>query len=164
MRWRVWGYFVSCLAYWLVNFVLPRAQIEKGKNTNVHPTTLLRHAERIVIGDNTLINHGNVIQAGKVNARILIGNFVHTGPNVMMFAYNHRFETGTPSKVQNYDEADIVIGDDVWIGAGSIILAGTEIENGVVIAAGSVVKGKLSSNSVYAGVPVKLIGQREKYE
>ncbi|WP_237134311.1 acyltransferase [Pseudohongiella sp. O18] len=160
LRFRTWKYFAYSLAYWFVNFVVPRSSVSVGHRSDIHPTALLRHAERIFVGDNVLINHGNVLQAGKAKAKILLGNYVHTGPNVMMFAYNHRFEKGTPSKTQNYDEADIVVGNDVWIGAGSIILAGTVIEDGCVIAAGSVVRGKLEANGIYVGVPAKLTGHR----
>lgn len=161
ISWKVWRFFGYSIAYWMVNFVMPRSIVSVGKRSDIHPTTLLRHAERIVVGSDVLINHGNVLQAGKVKAKIVIGDFVHTGPNVMMFAYNHRIEAGQPSKAQNYDEADIIIGNDVWIGAGTIILAGTVIEDGCVVAAGSVVKGRLVNDGIYAGVPVKLVGYRE---
>jgi len=159
-RVTTWKYFAYSVAYWFVNFVVPRSSVSIGHKSDIHPTALLRHSERIFVGDNVLINHGNVLQAGKVKSRILLGNYVHTGPNVMMFAYNHRFDKGIPSKNQNYDEADIVVGNDVWIGAGSIILAGTVIEDGCVIAAGSVVRGKLEANGIYVGVPAKLSGHR----
>ncbi len=52
------------------------------------------------------------------------------------------------------------IGNNVWIGRGCLILPGTVIEEGVVIAANSVVKGTLSSNSIYGGNPAKFIKKR----
>ena len=55
----------------------------------------------------------------------------------------------------------IVAHDGCWIGANSTILPGTVIEKGCVIAAGSVVKGLLKSNRLYAGVPAKEIRQLE---
>lgn len=51
----------------------------------------------------------------------------------------------------------IKIGNNVFIGANSIILPGTVIGDNYIIGAGSVVKGHLDSDSVYAGVPVKKI-------
>lgn len=54
-----------------------------------------------------------------------------------------------------------MVHDSCWIGANSTILPGTVIEKGCVIAAGSVVKGLLKSNRLYAGVPAKEIRQLE---
>lgn len=51
----------------------------------------------------------------------------------------------------------IKIGNNVFIGYGAIILPGTIIEDNVIVGAGSITRGKLKSNSVYAGVPVKFI-------
>lgn len=57
----------------------------------------------------------------------------------------------------------VVIGNNVFIGMHSIILKGTTIGNNVIIGAGSVVNGKVESNSVYAGVPAKRIMSLEDY-
>ena len=51
----------------------------------------------------------------------------------------------------------IVVNDDVWIGCGCRILAGVEIGDRVVIAAGAVVNKNVERNSLYAGVPAKKI-------
>lgn len=59
--------------------------------------------------------------------------------------------------------APIVIGSNVFIGARSIIMPGTIINDNVVIGAGSVVKGIVESNSVYAGVPAKKIKTLDQY-
>ncbi|EJH65825.1 hypothetical protein VCHE25_1292 [Vibrio cholerae HE-25] len=47
--------------------------------------------------------------------------------------------------------------DDVWIGAGVVILKNTNIESRVIIAAGAVAFGELKTNHIYGGVPVKII-------
>ncbi|MDC4955191.1 acyltransferase [Acinetobacter baumannii] len=57
----------------------------------------------------------------------------------------------------------IKIGNNVFIGYGCIILPNTIIEDNVVIGAGSVVKGKLLKNSVYAGVPARYICSINEY-
>ena len=153
-------YILHRLAYIFVNQGLSRRKITIGKSSNIHPTVTLRHAERITVGSNCLINHNSVLQAGKSKAEIIIGDYVHSGPGVMIFAYNHCFEAGTPSILQGYTEEDITIGSDVWIGAGSILLAGSIVEDGVVIGAGSLVRGTLEKNTIYAGNPLKKIGKR----
>lgn len=57
----------------------------------------------------------------------------------------------------------IIIGNNVFIGFNAIILPGTKIGDNVIVGAGSIVKGSLKSNSVYAGVPVKYICSIEDY-
>ncbi len=57
----------------------------------------------------------------------------------------------------------VKINNNVFIGIGSTILPSTEIGENVIIGAGSVVKGKLESDSVYAGVPAKRICSLDAY-
>lgn len=58
-------------------------------------------------------------------------------------------------------DGDIVIGDDVWIGAGSIILAGVKIADGCIAAAGSVVtKDVAEEYSMVGGAPAEAVGER----
>jgi maltose O-acetyltransferase len=152
----------NLVAYYIVNYVIGRRKAIIGKS-NVHPTVILRQSERIEIGDNCLINHNNVLQAGKECGKIIIGNYVHTGANVMMFAFNHSIDSlEVPSIKQDYYDADIVVEDDVWIGAGSVILLGVRIGKGAVIAAGSVVNKDVPPYAIYGGVPAKLIKKRNE--
>lgn len=51
---------------------------------------------------------------------------------------------------------DIWIGEDVWVGAGAIILPGCKIGNNVVVAAGAVVCGDVPDNVMIAGIPAKV--------
>lgn len=55
----------------------------------------------------------------------------------------------------------VVIGDDVWIGARSIILKGVHIGKGAVIAAGAVVTKDVPEYAIVGGVPAKVIKYRE---
>lgn len=54
----------------------------------------------------------------------------------------------------------ITISDDVWIGAGSVILTGIVIGHSAVIAAGSVVTSDVSANTIVAGNPARVVGKR----
>jgi len=58
------------------------------------------------------------------------------------------------------DKFQIVIEDDVWIGHGAIVLSPAHIGRGSIIAAGSVVKGKVERYSIVAGVPSRLVKMR----
>lgn len=158
IKWRM-----NLCAYRLINFARGRKLAKIGAGSNVHPTVIIREGENVAIGEHCLINHNNLIQAGKSPyGTITIGNYVHTGANVMMMAFNHGFyTTEIPTKEQDYEDAPIVIKDDVWIGAGSIILAGVTIGKGAIIAAGAVVNKDVPDYAVVGGVPAKLLKMRE---
>lgn len=156
--------FADCcrmLAYYCVNHTIGKKKAKIGKGSKVHSTVILRQGYNIEIGEGCLINHNNVLQAGKVDGKIKIGNYVHTGANVMIIAFNHAFDTReVPTIKQDYYDADIEIGDDVWIGGGSIILAGVTIGKGAIIAAGAVVNSDVPEYTIVGGVPAKIIKER----
>lgn len=155
------NYWLNLWAYITVNMLMGRRKAKIGKGSNVHPTVVLRQGERIEIGENCLLNHNNVLQAGKEFGKIKIGNYVHTGANVMMFAFNHSIDdVNIPSKIQDYYDADITIEDDVWIGAGTVIVAGVTIGKGCVIGSNSVVTKDIPPYSIAAGAPAKVIRSR----
>ena len=152
---------IRLIAYYCVNHTIGRKQALIGKNTKLHATVILRQAYNIEIGNNCLINHNNVLQAGKVDGKIHIGNYVHTGANVMMIAFNHAFDTrDIPTIKQEYYDADIIIGDDVWIGGGAIILAGVSIGKGAIIAAGAVVNKDVPEYAIVGGIPASVLKYR----
>lgn len=152
---------VSLLNFYIVNFIYGKKTASVGSKTKLHPTVVLRQPERIFIGSNCLINHNNVFQAGKEVGKIVIGDHVQTGPGVMIFAFNHCTErNGTPMIEQDYIDADVIIEDDVWIGAGSIINAGVTIGKGAVIGSGSVVTKNIEQYSFAVGSPAKVIKKR----
>lgn len=158
--------FADCcklLAYYCVNHTLGKKKAKIGKGTKIHSTVILRQGFNIEIGEGCLINHNNVLQAGKVNAKIRIGNYVHTGANVMMIAFNHAFDTREiPTIKQDYYDADIIIEDDVWIGGGAIILAGVTIGKGAIIGAGAVVNKNVPAYTIVGGVPARVLKNRNK--
>lgn len=157
--------FADCsrlLAYYCVNHTLGRKKAKIGKGSKVHATVILRQGYNIEIGEGCLINHNNVLQAGKVDGKIKIGNYVHTGANVMIIAFNHAFDNrDVPTIKQDYYDADVTICDDVWIGGGSIILAGVTIGKGAIIAAGAVVNSDVPDYTIVGGVPARIIKTRK---
>lgn len=110
--------------------------------------------------------------------KLIVGNFCSIGPNVSFFiGGDHRTDWITTSplpdpkfsfffnkakNIKNFSKSkgNIIIGNDVWIGGNSLILSGAEIGTGAVIAAGSLVNGKIEPYSVVGGNPAKLIKKR----
>lgn len=58
------------------------------------------------------------------------------------------------------DEADVVLGNDVWIGAHCMLLPGARIGNGAVVGAYSVVRGEIPAMAIAVGSPARVVGQR----
>lgn len=63
---------------------------------------------------------------------------------------------------QGVELAPTVIGDDVWIGANAVVLAGVRVASGTVVAAGAVVASDTEAWSIVGGVPARAIGERPR--
>jgi len=96
---------------------------------------------------------------------IRIGSKVLFGPEVMIMGGDHRFDVigkfiyDVTEKIPDNDR-DVVIENDVWIGAKAVILKGVTIGKGSVIGAGSVVTRSIPPYSVAVGNPAKVIRSR----
>jgi acetyltransferase-like isoleucine patch superfamily enzyme len=113
----------------------------------------------ITIGDRTGIS-ARAYFAGQ--GGITIGKDVIMGPNVQIFSENHNhLDTSTLIKDQGVTKNGVTVGNNCWIGGGATILAGVNIGDGCVVAAGSVVTKSVPVNSIVAGVPAKIIKNRE---
>jgi len=109
----------------------------------------------IEVGSQTAIGAFNFIHGG---GGVRIGSNCLLGPYVSVFSENHRSdEVEVPIREQGEIRNRVFIGDDVWIGAGSVVLAGVTIGSHTIVAAGSVVTRDLESSAVYArSMPVTL--------
>ena len=97
-----------------------------------------------------------------VREDILIGDYCMIAPNCVLVSDNHRFDNiSLPIMEQGFDKGKIVLENDIWIGSNVVILKGVKIEEGSVVAAGSVVNKDIESYSVVGGVPIRLIKKRE---
>ena len=87
---------------------------------------------------------------------MIFGDYVFVGPNCTFTTAEHAID---PEMRKNGIEISkpITIGNNVWIGAGSVILAGVTIGDNSVIGAGSVVNKDIPSNVVAVGVPCKIL-------
>lgn len=107
----------------------------------------------VFIGDRTIIGMGNVI-IGPVT----IGNDVMFAQNVALSGLNHGYQdVNMPPSQQKVETAPIIIGDNVWIGANSVITAGVTLGKHVIIGGGSVVTKSVPDYSVAVGNPAKVV-------
>ncbi|MGB0938181.1 MAG: sugar O-acetyltransferase [Colwellia sp.] len=112
------------------------------------------YGEQISIGSRSYINvNCTIIDAPKsTEVQVVIGEDCFIGPNVQLLNVSHDM---TPEKrLQKHNYADnILLGNNVWLGAGVIVLAGVRIGENTVVGAGSVVTKSLESDCFYAGNP-----------
>ena len=115
--------------------------------------------QNIVIGKNTHINGGEFLT--KKGGKIIIGDNCMISYDVVMRTDMHNYEdVSTPMIEQGVRTANIVIGNDVWIGQGAIIMPGITINKGAVIGARAVVTKDVPEYCVIAGIPGKIIKKR----
>lgn len=129
---------------------------ECGSNVNIQPRATV--ARRVVIGDYSGIGYGCVIQGN-----VIIGCHVMMGPEVLIYTQNHNFSrVDVPMDKQGFaEEEQVIIEDDVWIGARVIILPGVRIGRGSVIGAGTVVSKNIPEYSVAVGNPARVVKKRD---
>lgn len=128
--------------------------INSGKNNDIGRK--IKFSMKISIGDNSGIGDFSYFQ-GSVD----IGSNVMIAPYCTFIAIDHTYSNVDRNiKDQGTYEGKIVIGNNVWIGAHTIILKDVNIGNGVVIGAGSVVTHNVPSNCVVAGNPAKTVKKR----
>lgn len=132
----------------------PFRKFSLGKYSVVEDFSCLNNAVGdLIIGDHSRVGLGNTIIAP-----VTIGSHVNLAQNVTVTGLNHHFEdVNLPIDRQGVRTSPIVIEDNVWIGAHTVILPGVTIGKHSIVAAGSVVRTSIPPYSVCAGVPARLI-------
>lgn len=98
-----------------------------------------------------------------IQSHCSIGSNVIMGPDVKIYSRNHIYESlDKPIQLQGKKQYSTKIGDDVWIGANVIVLAGVNIGNHVIIGAGSVVTKDIPDYAIVGGNPAKIIKYRNE--
>jgi acetyltransferase-like isoleucine patch superfamily enzyme len=140
-----------------------------GRDSIVHPYSEIavmaqadgNRRRGLYIGERTTIGMGaNLRGSGGV---ITIGDGCLFGQHVSVIAANHGLARDRPMRGQPWadDPVDVLIEDDVHVGAGAIVLSGTVLRRGAVVAAGAVVRGEVEPYTIVAGTPARPVGVRQ---
>lgn len=105
----------------------------------------VRRGAVCTIGENVSLNSSNIVACRE---SVTIGDNVQFSPNVQIYDHDHDFRAQGGIGAMEYKTAPVRIGSDVWIGANTVILRGTELGDGCVVGAGSVIKGKYPAGTV----------------
>lgn len=143
-------------------------------------------AKNVIIGENVEVGSYTYFNSHELGYIVVesgtkIGKFCSIAPNVFIGPGNHplHFLTTHPLLFDDFwknkfnlrndslpsikrpgENGKVIIGNDVWIGTGSIITEGVKIGDGAVVAAGSIVTKDVSPYSIVAGIPAKKISER----
>lgn len=155
-----------------------------GKDVRLYPLCKMIHPDKAILDDCcqvfdfVFIDAGERLKVGKYStltwyvlieggARTEIGNRVFLGPGTKVLTSTYELDgyysiEHLPEDAGKIRYGDILIEDDVYIGANCTILPGTVIHEGAVVGANTLVKGELDAWTVYVGTPCKPIRTRKK--
>lgn len=152
-------YILHCVGYIPLHHVrrlfYRAGGMQIGSGSTVHMGTRFYNPQHIVVGDDTVIGEGAVLDGRE---KLIIGNHVTIATDVMMYNCAHDISDSNFSP----KSAPVVIEDYVFIGPRAIILPGVTIGKGAVVAAGAVVTKNVDPLTIVGGVPAKPIGQRHE--
>lgn len=144
-----------------------RKRLTHGKDIHVGKGTRLWAPKRISLGDHVYIGKDVLIECNAT-----IGSFVLIANQVAFVGrHDHDFGAigfpvryapwiGSAKHPSRYSDECAAVGDDVWIGYGVIVLSGTTIGRGAIVAAGSVVTADVPPYAVVAGIPARVVSYR----
>jgi maltose O-acetyltransferase len=124
-----------------------------GEGAEIKPPLFVDYGSHLTVGTGTFIN---VNLTALDVAPIVIGRDCQIGPNVQLLTPTHPIEPG-PRRDKLEAAEPIVIGDNVWLGGGVIVLPGVTIGENSVIGAGAVVTKDVPANVLAVGNPARII-------
>lgn len=157
--------FLTRLYWKLAGKRLLRKQFKDlGQDTYISPG-VSGNLENVSVGRHSFV--GERVQFISLLADVLIGNHVMIAPEALFITGNHAFKTPgvymdeiSDSSKDPDDDGDIIVEDDVWIGARAIVLKGVRIGMGAIVGAGSIVTKDVPPMTIVGGNPATVIRDR----
>jgi acetyltransferase-like isoleucine patch superfamily enzyme len=157
---RAWSQLARLVHYYNYTHVSQRRQVMLGPGVRLAPNVSFANGKRIEIGAYSHVGARCSLWAGDSTGRIVLGEHALLAPEVFITSSDYQFEPGIPVMDQAKNEADVIVGRDVWLGAKVMVVAGVHIGDGCIVGAGSVVTRSLPANSIAVGNPAQIVGQR----
>lgn len=146
--WKI-KYLGKCKLSWIQAFGhhtelhIRKGSVLFGKEQITRGNAVFRvEGGELTIGDKCFFNQNVSITCRK---KIVIGDRCQIANNVVIVDHDH----ADSDHWDAYVDTPVIIGNDVWIGAGAVILRGTVIGDKAVIGAGSIVKGEIPAGAVF---------------
>lgn len=132
--------------------LLREAFASVGQGVNIRAPFYCDYGYNISVGDGVFFNFNCIVLDV---AKVTIGNHTLLGPSVQILTADHPRD---PQERRSAQECarPITIGENVWIGAGALILPGVTIGDNAIIGSGSVVTRDIPANAIAAGNPARV--------
>jgi acetyltransferase-like isoleucine patch superfamily enzyme len=143
------------IPFHVIRLFLYRRVIRVGSGSSILMNTTIR-GFRITIGKGCVINSGALLDGR--GAALILGDFVDIAPYVRIWTLDH--DPNSPDHAAR--ARSVTVGDYVWLASGSTVLPGVSLGKGCVVAAGSVVTNDVAPWAIVAGIPARVIGQRQQ--
>lgn len=146
--------------------ISPRAEVELSKKLRIGAGSEIGSFTKIKATDGTMtigenVTIGTCCFLAASEGGVSIGDFSMLGPNVSVVGNDYKYDRmDVPVVQQEKISKGIVIGKDVWIGAGAVVTDGTDIGDHCIIAPNSVVTRSLKPGSIAHGSPAEVIFER----
>ena len=162
--WRLNGATIGMQTRLYKVFVTWPHQISVGQNCTIEHHVFFKYdgiwkpgpsiiiKDRVFIGANCEFN---------IKKGIEISNDCLIGSNCKFVDHDHGIDINQKMNAQQCPEAEIIIEDDVWLGANVVVLKGVRIGKGSIVGAGTILTKSVPSYEIWAGVPGKKIGERK---
>lgn len=134
-----------------------RRRMHLGVDVRFRHPLVVQFPENIYLGNRVAINQNCSFLA---HAKITIGANTMLGPNVTILTANHDYRLEGLMAQSAKSLMPVNIGENVWIGANTVILPGVNIGNNAVIGAGSIVTKDITEGIVVGGNPARFIKHR----
>ena len=124
-----------------------------GKDVVIYSGVIFRKPSNIIIGNGTIIGDRCELDG---RGGLVIGSNCNISSDVRIWTAQHDYNSSS----FDYVKKNVIIGERCWISSNCIILPGSIVQDGVVVAAGAVLTKSTEAYSVYAGIPAKRIIDR----
>ena len=137
------------------------------RSTQIHHSVAVSNHDNIIMAENTVISAGSVVLNArakfivKKNSGAAFGLAVVTGNHMVVPGMWLRDVTDQVKDELDTDheyDKDVVVEEDVWVGARSVLLSGVTVGRGCIVGAGSVVRSNVPPYAIVAGNPAKVVG------
>lgn len=146
----------SCI--WLKQFLLKPMGAKFGSGVVIYPGVWIAPGRNLVVEDDVDLAKDVLITT---SGGVRIGKRVLIGYRTQILSANHSIPpVGEPFPISGDMLKEVVIENDVWVGANCVITPGVRIGEGAVVAAGSVVTKDVEPNTIVGGIPAKVIKVR----
>ena len=151
------SFFFLRVNYWKpLNFKYGR----KGEKSYINLPAIIEGPQNIFLGDNVRIKpRSTILTLGE--GKLIMKKNIGCAVGLTVVASNHRQKPGIIRDGSNNDNSyrDVIVEEDVWIGAHVTLLSGAHIGRGAIIGAGTVVRGQtVPPYAIVIGNPAKIIG------